>query len=396
MKLTISSNEYKRRTDLVLASMKERGLDAFIFWNSVSVFYLSGFAFIPTERPICMILGNDGKKTMFVPRLEVEHAQEAREVNAVEHYLEYKSTKHPMNVLAETLQKMGLGASKIASDGDGYSSNQGYRGPRLSQVLPKATIVIDRELIEDLRMVKSEEEIALIRESAVWGNLAHVYLQEYSKPGKGENEVSAMASLHATLAMMKTLGSRYDPVTIGRAGAHAGFRGQIGPNSALPHAMNINAVMRPGDVIVTGAGASIAGYNSELERTMFMGEPDAEKKKFFGYMKAVQEVAFENIKPGLPVSVVDMAVQAFYEKNHLWEYWRHHVGHAIGLLGHEAPFFDLGDSTIMRPGMVFSVEPGIFVMGLGGFRHSDTVLVTETGMEFITYYPRDLDSLICG
>ena len=70
-------------------------------------------------------------------------------------------------------------------------------------------------------------------------------------------------------------------------------------------------------------------------------------------------------------------------------------GLAIGLLGHKAPFFDLGDHAILKPGMVFTVEPGLFVKGLGGFRHSGTVLVTETGMELLTFYPRDLESLIC-
>jgi len=159
--------------------------------------------------------------------------------------------------------------------------------------------------------------------------------------------------------------------------------------------MSINAMLKPGDVLVTGAGAGVFGYNSELERTMFVGEPDKEKTKFFNLMMQAQEIAFDNIRPGRKCSEVDAAVREFYEKNGLWDYWRHHTGHAIGLLGHEAPFFDIGDHTIMKPGMVFSVEPGLYVMGLGGFRHSDTVLVTETGMEMLTYYPRDLESMIC-
>ena len=74
--------------------------------------------------------------------------------------------------------------------------------------------------------------------------------------------------------------------------------------------------------------------------------------------------------------------------------WRHHTGHSIGLEGHESPFFDRGDHTMLEPGMIFSVEPGIYVEGVGGFRMSDTILVTETGMERITYYPTDLESLI--
>ena len=86
-------------------------------------------------------------------------------------------------------------------------------------------------------------------------------------------------------------------------------------------------------------------------------------------------------------------MRAYYEQHDLMPYWKHHVGHAIGLRYHEGPFLDLGDPTIIQPGMVFTVEPGLYSKGVGGFRHSDTVVVTENGLESLTYYPRDLESL---
>ncbi|MGD0714985.1 MAG: M24 family metallopeptidase [Gaiellaceae bacterium] len=81
------------------------------------------------------------------------------------------------------------------------------------------------------------------------------------------------------------------------------------------------------------------------------------------------------------------------QEHGLWENWRHHVGHAIGLRYHEGPFLDRGDETEIRPGMVFTVEPGLYAPGVGGFRHSDTIAVTDDGVEWLTYYPRDLESL---
>jgi len=393
LELGCSDKEYRNRVSKVQTVMKEKGLDCFIFWNATSVFYLSGFAYIPTERPMCLILGGDGKRAMFVPRLEVEHAQESPQVDDVIHYMEYPTEKHPMSVLAEKLGEMGYSKAKIGADADGYGSPQGYRGPRLSEVLPGASIFVMGDLIEGFRAIKSQEEIALIRESARWGNLAHALLQEYSLPGRTENEISMRASLEATATMIKTLGKAYKPGS-SRAGASAGFRGQIGPNSALPHAMTINAVLKKGDVLVTGASATVAGYVSELERTMFVQEVSPEQRKFFDHMLALQDIAFEAIRPGRKCSDVDKAVMAYYEKHNLWEYWRHHTGHALGLLGHEAPFFDVGDHTVIEPGMVFSVEPGLYVPGLGGFRHSDTIVVTDIGIEFLTYYPRELKDLI--
>jgi Xaa-Pro aminopeptidase len=153
-------------------------------------------------------------------------------------------------------------------------------------------------------------------------------------------------------------------------------------------------VFREGDVLVTGASAPVWGYLSELERTMVIGDPTSEQERMFAHMKALQEVAFEAIEPGALCSDVDKAVRAYFEEHGLWEHWRHHTGHAIGLRYHEGPFLDSGDDTEIRPGMVFTVEPGLYAPDLGGFRHSDTVLVTEDGIEILTYYPRDLESLV--
>ena len=396
MNYEISQNELQQRQQAVLAEVGQRGGAALVLFGSTEIFYLSKFAFIPTERPMSLVIKSDGSSLLFVPRLEHEHAEENAFVGRVVSYPEYPSDVHPMQRFVQLLTELGLANSTLVVDSDGYSSSWGYHGPRLSEALPQAKIVPGRDIIENLRMIKTPEEIALIRESCRWGNSAHVLLQEYSLLGRTESEISMRASMEATMTMMKTMGKNYRPVSFGGTGASAGFRGQIGPNSAYPHAININATLQVGDNLVTGAGARVFGYGSELERTMFVGEPSAEQRRFFDLMVELQDICFAAIKPGHSCSEVDVEMRRFYEEHDLWPYWRHHVGHALGLLGHEAPFLDIGDQTIIQPGMVFSVEPGIFVMGLGGFRHSDTLVVTETGIELLTYYPRDLASLICG
>jgi Xaa-Pro dipeptidase len=114
------------------------------------------------------------------------------------------------------------------------------------------------------------------------------------------------------------------------------------------------------------------GYHSELERTMIIGPASDEQRRFFEHMKAVQEVAWEALRPGAKCSEVDLAVRRYYEVRDLMPYWKHHTGHGIGLRYHEGPFLDSGDHTVLQPGMVLTVEPGLYVAGLGGFRHSDT------------------------
>lgn len=241
-------------------------------------------------------------------------------------------------------------------------------------------------------MINSEEELDLIRESCKWGNLAHEYLQRYCEVGAGETEIALRASLQASLEMMEALGSEYRPMTWGLP-AQAGFRGQVGKDSALPHAISSNVKLQKGDVLVTGAGSAVWGYGSELERTMIMGEPTPEQERWFTLMFDAQTLALETIKPGITCAAVDRELMRYFKDNGIEENWRHHTGHAKSMLIHEAPFLDIGDERAIELGMVFTVEPGIYVPGFAGFRHSDTVVVTESGIESLTYYPRDLASL---
>jgi Xaa-Pro aminopeptidase len=392
----ITAKEYDARRARVIAHLEQNGQKGILFFRALSIYWLTGFGFIPTERPVAFILKTDGTTALLVPRLEVEHGQSHAYVDRIESYPEYPTLTHPMVYLQKLLTELGLTGASLAADSDGYGAYWGYRGPKLTEVVPEAKVALVPRLIEEMRVIKSPMEIALIKESCRWGNVAHMLLQKYAKDGASEIDVSTRASTEATEAMLLALGPSFKPGGMGRVGASAGFRGQIGPNSYFPHAVTLNATMRKGDVLVTGAGANVAGYISELERTMFVGEPSAEQARFFELMCQAQETAFAAIKPGVPASAVDREVRRFFEENNLMPYWRHHTGHSIGMEGHEAPFFDIGDETLLLPGQVWTVEPGIYVEGLGGFRHSDTVLVTETGMELLTYYPRHLDALICG
>ena len=389
--LAIQQPEYEERLANLAEHLREQGLTGAVLFDPYYVLYYAGFAFAPTERPIAFVLNAEGKGGMLVPRLEREHAQANASVDHVADYPEYPSETHPTESLRTLLAEMGVTGS-FAADQDGYPWVLGYRGPSLTELTGTTPKKITA-FVEDQMAVKSPAEIELIRESSKWGNLAHVLLQRYTRPGLTESEVSRRATTEASLAMLDAIGSIYRAQSFFFDGAAAGYRGQIGRNAAIPHALANNIVFQEGDVLVTGATAPVWGYLSELERTMVIGEPSPEQRRMFDHMVALQDTAFEAIKPGARCSDVDRAVRAYYEKHDLWDYWKHHVGHCIGLRYHEGPFLDIGDDTEIEPGMVFTVEPGLYAAGLGGFRHSDTVAVTDDGIEFLTYYPRDLPSL---
>jgi Xaa-Pro dipeptidase len=415
--MRISSSEFEARDTRLLEYLRKEKLTGVVLFDRHYILYFTGFAFIPTERPIAFVMNSQGEKAMFVPRLEREHAAGETGFERVLDYIEYPSDPHPLRLLGNVLDEMGI-RDRFGADNDGYPRIMGYRGPTLTE-LTVATVPPVSDFIEDTMMIKSEAEVALIRESVKWGNLAHRLLQKYTMVGASETEVSLRASQEATLAMMDALGSLYRSQSMFAEGPSAGYRGQIGRGAAIPHALANNIAFQAGDVLVTGAGAPMWGYNSELERTMLMGPPSDEQRSMFEHMKRAQEVAFGLIRPGARCSDVDRAVQRYYEENSvptgliergagarerspetslkgLMAFWKHHTGHSIGLREHEGPFLDAGDHTVIRPGMVLTVEPGFYAPEMGGFRHSDTVLVVEDGIEILTYYPRDLDSLTIG
>jgi Xaa-Pro aminopeptidase len=390
--LGISLAEHERRAAALARHVREAGLRGAVVFDSQRVQYLTGFAFAPTERPIALVLGPAGERALFVPRLEVEHAAGQTGLDHIAHYPEYPGEPAAMDVLAGLLAELGV-RDRIGADSDGYPWILGYRGPSLSG-LTGATVVPVTAVLEDMMAVKSEAEVACLRESVRWADLAHRLLQRHTRPGGSETEVSRRAGMEATVAMLEALGERYRAGNPFVDGALALYRGQIGRNSAIPHTLAGNITFEVGDVLVSGATAPVWGYVSELERTMVIGPPTDDQRRLFDHATAAQQVALDALRPGARCSDVDLAVRAYYDEHALWDLWRHHSGHAIGLRYHEGPFLDLGDDTEIRPGMVFTVEPGLYDPDLGGFRHSDTVLVTEDGIDVLTTYPRDLDSLI--
>jgi Xaa-Pro dipeptidase len=396
-KLAISDAERAQRVERVRAILEERGLAALVLFNPQRIGYLTNFVFVSTERPMALLVPARGELGMLIPQLEQEHVKKAPEIADVAVYPEYPSGpggRHPMDYLGGLLERKGLLGQRLGCDEDGYGDVMGYIGPTLSELNPDGTVRVTRDVVDSLRLIKSAAERDLIRESCTWGNLAHRLLQKHMAIGKTEIEVSLAATSEAILVMLDTLGSAL-------ASPGRGFRNPpvtasfiAGANTALPHGMRREQGLKPGDAIITGAGANVGGYRSELERTMIVGEPGAEFVRYFDAMLAIQEAGFQAVRPGRTCADVEADVRREISGLGLLELTRHHTGHGIGLEGHEPPFLDLGDHTELAPGMVFSIEPGLYVPGVAGFRHSDTIIVTEDGCELATFYPRDLPSLI--
>ncbi len=393
--IKITGAEFDARCGALLEHIRKTEANGVVLFDNVNILYFTGFAFIPTERPMAFAMNAAGERALFVPRLELEHARSATDVDRVEHYLEYPGHPHPMHEFKQLLDEIGIGRSKarrVAADLDGYPWIFGYEGPALTELTNLTVVGVQRE-ISRLQAVKSEAELRLIRESCKWANLAHTLLQRYTTVGETETRVSMKASQEATLAMLNAIGPIFHAQSWPETGPRAEYRGQIGRSGTVPHTLASNIAFQPGDVLVSEASCPVWAYTSELERTMFMGQPSDKQREMFDHVLAAQEIAFSALRPGVKCSDVDIAVKEYYVDHDLMPFWKHHTGHCIGLHYHEGPFLDSGDHTVVEEGMVFTVEPGFYVPDLGGFRHSDTVVVRHDGIEMLTDYPRDRESL---
>lgn len=381
--MRLPSTEFEKRLGEVRDELSRRDADAAVWFDATSIEYLTGFHHIQTERPVVLGLTDD-EIAITVPRLETERVAENPRVDVIHTYFDYPGGE-PIETAAGMLED--LSAEFVLADMDGAPGTMGYDGPPLSEYLE----VEEQDWVAAMREAKSDVEVELVRESARWGNLAHRYLADLTDVGEHPATVSQHASMKASRAMLDALGSEYSARVRGDGPVHAGYIS--GEETALPHGHTPNTRLSMGDVLITGATANVDGYFSELERTMFVGEVTEEHEHYFEIMVEAQEVAFETMGPGVPVGRVDQAVRDYFEEQEVDHLARHHVGHNIGMDGHEPPYIDRGSDAEMEPGHIYTIEPGIYTDD-AGYRHSDTVVITDDGIDFLTYFPRDLESNI--
>jgi Xaa-Pro aminopeptidase len=388
MATKLPESAFADRLAAVRDRLAEADADAATWVGATAIEYLTGFHHIQTERPVVLAVTDD-RVEITVPRLEVERVEPNPRIDAVHGYFDYPGGE-PVSAAVEMLN--GLGADAIAADADGPPGVMGYEGPAFSEFLDVET----QSWVDRMRWAKSDAEVELIRESAKWANLGHRYLADFSEPGAHPATVSQRASTEASRAMLDALGDNYSVRVRGDGPVHAGYIS--GEETALPHGHTPNERLSEGDVLVTGATANVDGYRSELERTMFVGDYDDEQEHYFELMLEAQTLAIDALGPSVPVAEVDEVVWEYFAEQGVTDLAQHHVGHNIGLGAHEPPYIDRGwgerydgDDAVMAPGHVYTIEPGIYTDEYG-YRHSDTVAITESGTERLTNFPRDIDS----
>jgi Xaa-Pro dipeptidase len=380
MNLQISPTEYSQRLSTLQRHVAEHCLDVFIVTSLESIFYLTGAGFEPLERPFFLLVEPKRPPTLLVPKLDQEHMKKAVgvEPNNIFTYREYPSPK--ATGWASRLQEMLIARVQIGIE---PTTKREITDELRDFSLRTAP------LVEQLRVIKTQAEIAMIRRSARYADygverlLSASYYGAMVAEGFAETrKVSAkiireVENWHAltTKVLMATWAS---------------------PRSAMPHSVpTLQDQLNVGPHVALVL-SRVNGYSAESERTYFTSPPSTASKAAFGAMMEARRLVFGMIKPGACCSDLDLAVTKFLHKEgYSGEDQRlHRIGHGIGLSTHEAPWLAEGSDDRLYENMVISIEPGIYLKDIGGFRHSDTVLVTKGGYELLTNYPDKLDKLV--
>ena len=385
----IPITELLQRHDAFRAKLIEKGLAGAIIFRPQRIQYFINFLHLSTERPIALIFSVDGDPAMLVPKLEEEHLRiQAPWMKNIHMYFEYPGETHPLIYLKSILGPMHFKNSNLGIDNDGFLDQNSYQGPTLSSLVDNKLEDIGY-IVDEMRMIKSEVELERLRESGHWAAITHRFLQDEITAGKSEREISRIAEEKAYIQLEEKAGTSGH---FGSVGLHASFRS--GSRTSMGHAAMGGRRVEPGDNLVTYCQGLVSGYITELERTMFMGEPSKVKRDHFQIVQEAQQMALEMLRPGILCSELDRKIRRYFEQMNKTDLTQHHQGHGLGLEFHEAPFLDIGDNTELKEGMVISVEPGLYIEGVGGFRHSDTVAITVDGYEILTPYPSKLEDLI--
>jgi Xaa-Pro aminopeptidase len=366
--------DYALRMERLRKKISEASMDAFLVTAQDSIYYLTGASYKPLERPFFIIVRPEGESDLVVPELEREHMSKAKGFKTVLSYFDYPAPEgenwfDKLSALLNGCKRVGVETSVSAE---------------IMKELTDFTLT-PRGLVNELRLIKAEDEIQVIRRAAA-----------YADQGMG----SLVKNLYSGVSVLELFSlSRGIQTEIIKSGDYDPLNSKFltvgwpAPKSAQPHSV-------PGLSDRLGKGPlslmsflRINGYAAECERTVFMGKPSDEEKELFEHMRRAREEAFAMVKPGTPCSEIDAATKDYYQKNGLSRYILHRTGHGIGMGNHEAPWLSEGSEDVLQKNMVVSIEPAVYLPEIGGFRHSDTVLVTDTGHECLTKFPTSLGDL---
>jgi Xaa-Pro aminopeptidase len=352
---------FAARRRIVSSALAERKLDALLVGFGANLRYLTGFT-----GSNGMLLVLEREAVFFTdPRYRLQAPQEVScGVRAVKGPL----LSHAAGLVARRgIRRLGFEKARL--------SYEQYE--TLKAALPlRTTVQPTSGWIESLRMIKSASELTAIRESVLLNSRAFEQAVRHARPEMRENDLAAEIEYR-----MRRLGAEkpaFDTIVA------------AGERSASPHARPTREMLRGPALVVVDLGAQLGGYMSDMTRMLHIGAPSARKRRTYRAVLEAQQAALDSVRAGVRADAVDRAARAVLRAYSLDKAFTHSTGHGLGLEIHEAPRLGRKDKTVLAAGMAITIEPGVYIEGLGGVRIEDTVVVTANGCEVLTPTPKEL------
>ena len=369
-----------RRIQALRSHMARYELDACLLSSPENIQYMSGFQAITYSRPIFFLV-NHTSACLIIPALEEEHADLTS--TGVEQLRVYYEHPEKVSVAGSPLDHLKQLLSRGTRLGVEFSAITLRMADTLRALGCQLSDLSDT--LKSMRYVKDSQELDCIREGGRLCRYAFEKTLEHARAGVSEMELEQ----YGTQALYELLGDDYpysfsSPSCITPSGVE---------RTIMPHVYSSCRRLARGDMVIHVRKPAINGYYAELERTFFIGRPADPAKRAFCAMVEAQLAVFERVRPGVPAADLDRAGRDVLRKYGYGDYAIHRIGHGQGLGRHEEPYLSCQTDMVLQENMVFTVEPGIYIPGVGGFRHSDTIIVTKTGFENVTAFPRTLDEL---
>ncbi|MEM4315729.1 MAG: Xaa-Pro peptidase family protein [Nitrososphaerota archaeon] len=353
------------RLGRLLDECRKAGMDGVIILPGPNMRYLIDFTLEVFERPAFLLAGFGGRSTLLVPQLDEERAREA--VGSVCDVASYSDETGPWKWLEWLL-----------SDKTGFVGVEDRMPLGLYRMLESRAkqlrfVGVDT-LLRSLRVSKDSEEVARHREAARILQEAMLRTLAELSPGIRERELMFTFHRHAY-----GLGAETSYCLI-----------QSGPNSAKPHMEPTAKPIEVDETVVFDAAVTYRGYYADITRTVVIGEPSETQMSIFNTVLEAQRTAIQASGPGVPAEEVDRAARKLIADAGLAEYFIHRTGHGLGVEVHEEPYIRYGNKTPLTSGMIFTIEPGIYLPGQFGVRLEDNLVVSSSGVENTTKLPKTL------
>jgi Xaa-Pro dipeptidase len=369
----ITLAERQARIERARAAMVDAGADALLVGAGLSLSYFTGIGWGMIERLVAMVLTPRGKPYIVCPAFE-QGSLEAILSLDVDLRL-WEEHESPSALVAAILREAG--ATRLAID----PALPFGMAERVRLAAPSASVLDATPIIDGCRAIKSEPELALMRQAKRMTLEVQRRAARVLAPGIRASAVRGFID-----AAHKAIGSAGSTFCIV----------QFGASTAFPHGLPQDDELREGDMVLIDTGCAVEGYNSDITRSYVFGKADDEQRRIWEIEAEAQRAAFDAVRPGVPCAAIDAVARAVLERHGLGPDYRlpglpHRTGHGIGLSIHEGPYLVRGDETPLQPGMCFSNEPMIVVPGRFGVRLEDHFHVTDHGARWFTEPSRAID-----